>query len=106
VIKPMRIDTDPQTGNSAGLVKQIRGLTLRLLNTLGLQYGDGKAAFETLEFRETDDFMDTSAPLFTGDKEIQFPGEHETEGDIVIKQVQPLPMTLLAIITKHQVTGK
>jgi len=109
IVKPMRIDTDPSLGNSQGVVKQVRNLVIRVLDTLGLKYGDGKAAFETLEFREIDsggDAMDSSPPLFTGDKEIQFPGEFETEGDIVIKQDQPLPMTLIAIVTKHQVTGK
>ena len=109
IVKPMRIDTDPSLGNSQGLVKQVKNLVVRVLDTLGLKYGDGKAAFETLEFREIDaggDAMDSSPPLFTGDKEIQFPGEFETEGDIVIKQDQPLPLTLIAIVTKHQVTGK
>lgn len=105
-VKPMRIDRDPILGNSQGLVKQVKNIVLRFLNTLGCQYGDGKAAFETLPFRDTDDAMDASAALFTGDKEVQFPGEFETEGDVVIRQTQPLPLTLIAIVTKHQVTGK
>lgn len=106
IVKPMRIDTDPSLGNSQGVVKQVRNLVIRVLDTLGLKYGDGKGAFESLTFRDTDDAMDTSPALFTGDKEVQFPGEFETEGDIVVKQDQPLPMTLIAIVTKHQVTGK
>lgn len=105
-VKPMRIDTDPILGNSQGLVKQVRNLVLRFLDTLGCKYGDGKGAYENVIFRDTDDAMDDSPALFTGDKEVQFPGEFETEGDIVVKQDQPLPMTLLAIVTKHQVTGK
>lgn len=106
VVKPMRIDTDPILGNSQGVVKQVKNLVLRFLDTLGCKYGDGKGAFESVQFRDTDDAMDDSPALFTGDKEVQFPGEFETEGDIVVKQDQPLPMTLIAIVTKHQVTGK
>jgi hypothetical protein len=108
IVKPMRIDRDPQLGNSQGLTKQVRNLVLRLINTLGCKYGDGKAAFESVDFRQIDsdsDLMDASPPLFTGDKEIQFPGEFETEGDIVIKQDQPLPLTLVAMVVKHQVTA-
>lgn len=106
VVKPMRIDTDPILGNSQGVVKQVRNLVLRFQDTLGCKYGDGRGAFENVVFRDTDDVMDDSPALFTGDKEVQFPGEFETEGDIVVKQDQPLPMTLIAIVTKHQVTGK
>lgn len=106
IVKPMRIDTDPTLGNSQGVTKQVRNLVLRFQDTLGCKYGDGKGAFESVMFRDTDDAMDDSPALFTGDKEVQFPGEFETEGDIVVKQDQPLPMTLLAIVTKHQVTGK
>lgn len=106
IVKPMRIDRDPMLGNSQGLVKQVRNIVLRFLNTLGCKYGDGKGAFETLEFRDMTGTTDDSLALFSGDQEVQFPGEFETEGDIVIKQSDPLPFTLLAIVTKHQVTGK
>jgi len=105
-VKPMRIDRDATLGNSQGLVKQVRNLVIRVIDTLGLKYGDGKAGYESLTFRDTDDAMDASPALFTGDKEVEFPGEHETEGDIVIKQDQPLPMTLIAITAKFKVTGK
>jgi hypothetical protein len=106
VIKPMRIDTDPALGNVQGIVKQVRNLVLRFMDTLGCKYGDGRGAYEAVQFRDTDDVMDDSPALFTGDKEVQFPGEFETEGDVVVKQDQPLPLTLLAIVVKHQATGK
>lgn len=105
-IKPMRIDTDAALGNEQGLIKQVRNLVLRFIDTLGAEYGDGKHPYERLEFRDTDDAMDTSPALFTGEKEVQFPGELETEGDIVVQQDHPLPMTLVAIVVKHRVTGK
>jgi hypothetical protein len=41
--------------------------------------------------------MDTAVPLFTGDKEIEFPGGYDDDAKIFVRQTQPLPMTVLAI---------
>lgn len=105
VVKPMKLETDPQLGNTQNVIKQVRNLAIRVQDTLGLKYGDGVGAFEALAFRDTDDVMDDSPALFTGEKEVEFPGDFDTEGNIVIKQDQPLPLTLLAIVVKHRVTG-
>ena len=35
--------------------------------------------------------------LFTGDKQIEFNGDYETDGFIYIQQQQPLPMTITAM---------
>ena len=37
-------------------------------------------------------------PLFTGDLYITFPGEYEPNGRVCIRQDDPLPQTILAII--------
>jgi hypothetical protein len=44
--------------------------------------------------------MDSSPPLFTGDKSLAFRGGWETEGHVVIVQDQPLPIHITAIITR------
>jgi len=44
--------------------------------------------------------MDSAPPRFTGDKEESFPSGFETEGRIFIRQDQPLPMTILAIMPR------
>ena len=105
-VKPMRLDVDPTVGVSQGQVKRIIQVFLRFLNTLGCVYGDGKDYENSLPFRDTSDAMDESPPLFTGDKEVEFDGDFEYEGDMVVKQTQPLPMTLLAIVVKYEVSGR
>jgi hypothetical protein len=44
--------------------------------------------------------MDEAVPLFTGDKEISFPSGYDNDAKIVIRQTQPLPMTILAIMRR------
>ncbi len=103
-IKPMRLDVNPTTGVSQGQKKRITEIYARLLNSLGLMVGDGETMDE-VTFRSAGDPMDDSPPLFTGDKEISFDGGYDYAGDIVIEQTQPLPMTVLGITAKYEVTG-
>jgi len=51
-------------------------------------------------FRDSSMNMDEGIPIFTGDKEIYFPSGYETEARVVIRQSQPLPMTVLAIMRR------
>jgi hypothetical protein len=104
IIQPMRLDLDPIVGNSQGQVKQIREVFFRLKDTLGLRYGDGNRTYN-LSFRSTADEMDASPELFTGDKQAEFDGAFDFDTPVIIEQVQPLPLTLLALVVKYEVTG-
>lgn len=104
VIEPMRLDSDPAAGISQAQVKRIHKVSLRLNNSLGLTYGDGDTE-RVLTFRNTNDAMDVSPPLYTGDKEIEFDGDFDVDPKLIIKQTQPLPLCLLAINVKYAITG-
>ncbi len=41
--------------------------------------------------------MDQAIPVFTGDKEVEFRGNYETDGFIYVRQTQPLPLTILSL---------
>ena len=41
--------------------------------------------------------MGSAIALFTGDKEVEFEGGFDEDDQIVVRQSQPLPLTLLAI---------
>jgi hypothetical protein len=49
--------------------------------------------------------MDSSPPRFTGDKELPFPDGYNKEGEIVIRQDQPLPLTVLSIMPLVRTNG-
>ena len=42
--------------------------------------------------------MDAAPPLADDDFRLSWPGGYETEGRIYVRQTQPLPMTILAIM--------
>jgi len=105
ILQPMRLDSDPGLGPSQGMEKQVREIVARFQNTLGCKYGDG-VDFYNLPFRDTIDEMDDSPDLFSGDKQIDFDGDFDRETPVIIKQVLPLPMTILGLFIKYRVTGK
>ena len=41
--------------------------------------------------------MNSGISVFTGDKEIEFRGNYETDGFIFVRQTQPLPLTVLSL---------
>ena len=89
---------------------RVRKIIVRFYQSLGISWAtnveDPTPTFTQFPFRNTADDMDSSPPLFTGDKEIPIMARYSKEGNVTIKQTQPLPMTVLALIKKHQVTGR
>lgn len=108
ILQPMRMDSTDQAGMSMAMVKRIREVTLRVMDTLGITYAssvDGE--FNEVEFRSTDDPMDGPPPLFTGDKATGGTfAEFSEDATIILKQTQPLPFTLLALIVHMEIVGE
>jgi hypothetical protein len=114
ILKPMKVDIQMANGTSQGRKRRISEVVARFSESLGCTYGNsttndpanGLYAAE-LPFRSTSDNMDEPVPLFTGDKQI-LPwdgGGNDLNGDIVISQQQPLPMTVLGLFVKFDVMG-
>src|SRR6266404_1756146 len=88
----MRPEAGGDAGTAQGARKRFNEVTVRLDSTIGVTING-----ERMEFRKTTDPMDSPPPLFTGEKKVSNLG-FDTDGRIEIKQTQPLPMTVLAII--------
>jgi len=52
---------------------------------------------ERIPFRSSADLMDEGIPPFSGDKQVEFRGNYETDGFIFVRQTQPLPFTILSL---------
>ena len=102
LLQTMRIDAGAQNGTSQSKTKRIYEITLRLYETLGVEVGPDLNNMERIPFRSSADLMDTSVSVFTGDKEIEFRGNYETDGFIFVRQNQPLPLTILSLYPKLQ----
>lgn len=79
--------------------KSIKAITLRLIETTGLSYGPDEDNLIALEW--FDDSIPYGHPprLFDGDKdEKSFSGTHETSPTVYIRQEEPMPATISAIM--------
>ena len=109
VWSPMRIDETPEHGDTIGQEKAVYQLVARVIDTVGIEYGDGDSfhshPYDYEDFRDTSDAMDTAVPPFTGEKILDFDGNVDLDTPIYIRQPQPLPLTLIAVTAKLVVTG-
>jgi hypothetical protein len=97
LLQTMRLDAGSQDGTSQGKTKRIYDITVRMYETIGIEVGPNLSDMERIPFRSSADLMDEGIPPFTGDKEIEFRGNYETDGFIYVRQTQPLPFTILSL---------
>jgi hypothetical protein len=97
LLQTMRIDAGSQNGTSQAKTKRIYNITVRLYESVGVEVGSDLNNMETIPFRSSANPMDQAIPVFTGDKEVEFRGNYETDGFIYVRQTQPLPLTVLSL---------
>ena len=99
-LQTMRIDAGGTEGTSQAKTKRIHEVTLRLFRTVGVEVGSSTSELDRIPFRSSADAMDSALALFTGDKEVEFRGGFDTDGFIVVRQSQAMPMTILSIMPR------
>ena len=102
LLQTMRIDAGSQDGTSQGKTKRIYDVTIRLYESIGVEVGPDLSNMERIPFRSSADEMDEGVPVFTGDKEVEFRGNYETDGFVFVRQTQPLPLTILSLYPRLQ----
>jgi len=97
LLQTMRIDAGSQNGTSQSKTKRIYEITARLYESIGIEIGPDLNNMERIPFRSSANLMDSGVNVFTGDKDIEFRGNYETDGFIFVRQNQPLPLTVLSL---------
>lgn len=104
-LKLMPIEAGGVLGSAQGAIKRVSKVILRLINSLGGRIGPNDAVMDLLSFRTSRDPMDKAPPLFTGDKEVDFPGDYSGRASVAIACEDDLPFTLAAMmldVTTHE----
>lgn len=96
-MQTLRLEAGSVDGTSQGKPKRIHAITVRLHQTVGIEIGNDDQELDRVYFRDSSMPMDQAVPLFTGDKDIEFPGGYYDDDRIYVRQNQPLPMTVLAL---------
>ena len=94
-----------QADDPRGRQKRIKKIYTLFNQTVNGKYGQVDTDLTNIPFRQGTDTMDNPPSLFTGTEEMEFPGTHERDNQVVIAQDDPLPMTLLSLSIKIGVYG-
>ena len=97
-LKTLPIEGGSEDGTSQGKIKRIQSLSIRLVDSLGFKHGTDLSDLIQLSFRESNDPMDVSPPLFTGDKTVEIEQGYETLAQYYIVQDQPYPLNILSLM--------
>ena len=105
-MQTLRIESGSVDGTSQGKPKRVHGITVRFFETVGAEVGNDSGGVDRIFFRDSSMDMDTAVPMFTGDKDIEFPGGFDDDDRVYIKQGQPLPLTVLAFYPRMNTFDK
>jgi hypothetical protein len=99
-LKMLRIEAGAADGTALGKTRRINRLGILFHRSLGLQIGargfDGKM-FDIV-FRTGSDSLSRAVPLFSGIKSETLAADYDFENQVCLRQSQPLPTTILAIM--------
>jgi hypothetical protein len=102
-IKTSKLEAGTLTQTTQGMVKRVYHSIIRMWRSLGCQIGDG-TTMDTVIFRTTQQSFGQAVALFTGDKEVAFPQGWNKAAQVYIIQSQPLPLNILAVISKAEIS--
>jgi hypothetical protein len=103
-VETLNIEDKAPLRTIQGSLKHIANVTVRFNKTRGMWIGPDSEFLDEMKQREDEDYGDPIA-LLTGDKEITIPADWEVEGRIFMRQKDPLPITILAVIPDLETEG-
>jgi len=100
-------DVETKEGTAMGRMQRITSLVVDFYKTGGIWYGredseDGEKE-EYAPFRVPSDLTNLAVPLYTGSYHIDFPEGFDRDSNYFIRQKQPLPLTLRAVVDNIEV---
>lgn len=102
-LETMAIEMSLSDGTAQGRTKRISRLLLRLYRSLGCKAGPDADNLDEIWFRSSSDALGVAPALYSGDKELDFPEGPTDEAVVYVRQDQPLPLTVLALVAETKV---
>ena len=104
-VQPMKIDLDLEDGSSRGRKKRVHKVSVCLFKSLGGQASTNGTEWLWLYPRDFNDPMDSPPGSTSQDVEVVVAGDYDQDGSIQIRQTQPYPLTIRALVAKFNVYG-
>jgi hypothetical protein len=104
-IQTLKPEAGADDGTAQGHIKRVNKVTVRVHRSLGYEVGSSQSNMFRPPHRDTTDKMGVATPLFSGDDKVAIEGRYDFDGQIWIRQTQPLPLTVLAVICQMGTNG-
>jgi hypothetical protein len=99
MLKTMRVEAGAMDGTAQGRMKQFSRMVFRFLCTLGGRFGPSEDQLQEFSYwTPGEQILDQQTTPVDGDVTEMWPGGSDTDGQVVVEQHLPLPMTLVAIM--------
>lgn len=103
LMKVLRLEGGGSAGTGQGKLKRINKVIVRYFETLGIEWSVDGETWNEVSFRQQQDVMGQAPPLFTGDMAINIDGQVDFAGQYWLRQTQPYPSTILALMPEAMV---
>ncbi|WP_022729776.1 hypothetical protein [Fodinicurvata sediminis] len=100
IVRPMSLEAAAREGTAQGKTKRVWKCTVRLERSLGMKIGRSLDSLDEVPFRRVEDAMDAPVPLMSGDIEVTFPGDYDSDADIWVVQDLPLPLMVVCLMPR------
>lgn len=99
-LETMELEAGAMEGTAQGKKKRIHEVGIKLYRTGNGKIGPDEDHLDEIITRSMDDPLGSPPPLFTGDYDLPFPSGYNTSGRVLIRQSDPLPMTVLCLMPR------
>lgn len=104
-LKTLPLELMAQDGSTISRKKRVAKLTLLFKESSGGRFGLNEDRLDEIKWRSNEPY-NTAIKLYSGKQYILMPGAtYNDTVQIVVKQTDPLPMTILSVIPEMQVSG-
>lgn len=103
-IETLRFEAPVPNGTAQTRTKRIDHVVLRLHRSRGGKVGPQSDQLDDLDLASGN--ATTDVALFSGDREMAFPGGFDADGHVFIRQDQPLPLSVLSVIARINIAAR
>lgn len=101
-IKTLPMERGSATGSAQGLTRRVDRVTIRVFDTIGMEFSNNDSDFEEVEFRDFTAPIGDPIDPFTGIKVLEIqnmevPNGGVEDGVITFRQEKPLPMNIASV---------
>lgn len=97
-LETMQLNAGAGDGTSQGKIKRVHSMVVRLINSLGGKAGPDDENLQDLQDRLPATPMGSAPPPYTGDVQIDWPGNYDRNPTVVVVRDKPMPINVVALM--------